>query len=142
MGILERIGQGFGNELLAVLQAEVLGNVAGLVAVHERQAWRSLDRRQLDDQALQVRLLANVASQHQLDEGVLRQAGVERGEEFGAWVGGGFHKCFQLKELILSIKKLKDLRLTTAFFENKPCDDPTRVLHIKGQWIVGYNRGT
>ena len=77
--VLELRRQQRGNRCHTFGLREVLGDVAGLVAVDEGQARLLLDRDRLDDQPLQLGFLTDVLGQHQLDKGVLLKA---RGQQF------------------------------------------------------------
>jgi len=87
--VLERARQQRGNRRHAVGQRQVLGDVAGLVAVDEGQARLLLDRHCLDDQPLQLGFVTDVFGQHQLDKGVLRNACAQQFDELGVMIRRG-----------------------------------------------------
>ena len=93
MGILERFGQQAGNDRHAFVQREILGDIAGFVAIHKRQARLLLDRDLLDNHSLQFSLGADVFGQHQLDKGILGQAGFQQVQKLRTMIrhrrGGG-----------------------------------------------------
>ncbi|MNO98168.1 hypothetical protein D3C76_899040 [compost metagenome] len=86
MRVLERRRQQLGNARDTLGQRQVLGDVAGLVAVNEGQTRLRLDRHRLDDDPLQLRLGACVLGQHQFDEGVFIEAGLQQLDELGVMI--------------------------------------------------------
>ncbi|MNG05551.1 hypothetical protein D3C84_887460 [compost metagenome] len=95
MRIFERGRQQPGDSRDAFGKRQVLGDIAGLVAVDKGQAGLILDRQLLDDQPLQVCFCANVLGQHQLDESVLLQTGRQQVDKLRVMIlreaGGNGH---------------------------------------------------
>ena len=93
MRIFERFRQQPGNGRHGLIKGEVLGDIAGLIAVHKRQARLILDRDLPDDDPLQLGVRADVLGQHQLDEGVLSQPGFQQVQKLRTMIrhgrGGG-----------------------------------------------------
>ena len=74
MGIFERIWQPSVEQLQRFGQWQVLGDVAGLVAVNKRQARLGLNADQTRHYPLQVQFVTTVFGQHQLHQRALQQA--------------------------------------------------------------------
>ncbi|MNP33801.1 hypothetical protein D3C76_1270620 [compost metagenome] len=89
MRVLERCWQQRSNGFHPFGHREILGDVAGLVAVDEGQARLVLDRQLLDDQPLEVRFVTHVLGQHQFDESVLFKAGAQQLDELGVVIRRG-----------------------------------------------------
>ncbi|MNI67758.1 hypothetical protein D3C87_1117160 [compost metagenome] len=87
MGIFERGRQQLGNRRHTVSQWQVFGDVAGFVSIDERQIRLRLDRHRFDDDSLQIHFFANVFGQHQFDEAVLFEAGLQQLDELGVVIG-------------------------------------------------------
>ena len=93
VGILERFGQQAGNDRHAFVQREILGDIAGFIAIYKGQARLLLDCYLLDDHPLQFSLGAHVFGQHQLDKGILGQTGFQQVQKLRTMIrhrrGGG-----------------------------------------------------
>jgi len=76
-----------GNDSHRFSKRKILGDVASLVAIHKAQARLFLDGQRLDDDPLQISLAAHVFGQDQLDQRVLRQAGLQQAEELREMIG-------------------------------------------------------
>ncbi|MNG98612.1 hypothetical protein D3C79_577610 [compost metagenome] len=93
VGVAKRGRKQLGHQRQRFIVAQVAGDVAGLVAVDERHAGLALDRQRLGNDALQGFFVADMARQHQLDQGVLFQAGGEQAQKLRTRIrrglGGG-----------------------------------------------------
>ena len=93
MGILERFGQQAGNDRHAFVQREILGDIAGFIAIYKGQARLLLYRDLLDDHPLQLGFRTYVFGQNQLDKGILGQAGFQQVQKLRTMIrhrrGGG-----------------------------------------------------
>ncbi|MCY1433142.1 hypothetical protein D9M71_491630 [compost metagenome] len=90
MSIAEAVRQQFGNQHLGLVQRQVAGDVAGLVAVDQRQARLALDLQRLGNDPLQGLVGTDMARQHQFDQGIAMQGGVQQVEKLGARIRRGW----------------------------------------------------
>ncbi|MND96581.1 hypothetical protein D3C80_888800 [compost metagenome] len=93
VGIAERTRQQLGDQRQGLVIGQVAGDVTGLVAVHKRQASLALDGQGFGDDPLQGFFSADMARQHQFDQGILLQAGGEQAQKLRTRIrrglGGG-----------------------------------------------------
>ncbi|MNE22417.1 hypothetical protein D3C80_1156260 [compost metagenome] len=84
VGVAEAVWQQLGDQRLGLVQRQVAGDVAGLVAVDQRQARLALDLQRLGNDPLQGLVGTDMARQHQLDQGFAVQGGVQQVEKLSA----------------------------------------------------------
>ncbi|MNP13484.1 hypothetical protein D3C76_1057660 [compost metagenome] len=84
VSVAKALRQQFGNQRLGLVQWQIAGDVAGLVAVDQRQVGLPFHLHGLADDALQGLVGTDMARQHQLDQRIAVQGGTEQVKELGA----------------------------------------------------------
>ncbi|MNC43591.1 hypothetical protein D3C75_924610 [compost metagenome] len=88
--VAEAVRQQLGDQRLGLVQRQVAGDVAGLVAIDQRQARLALDLQRLGNDPLQGLVGTDMARQYQFDQGIAMQGGVQQVEKLGARIRRGW----------------------------------------------------